>query len=100
VVAAMNRRALLNMLSIMKQLPVQLNDKTISKFEKINLADVLANLFISELYKAVISGLSRMSILVSIFMVLFGGVLQYIEWSILTGLVPLFTLGIFFGQLQ
>jgi hypothetical protein len=52
-VAAMNRRALLNMLSITKQLPIQLNDKTISNFEKINLADVLANLFISELYKAV-----------------------------------------------
>ncbi|MCM3570310.1 McrC family protein [Neobacillus mesonae] len=56
---ALNRRALLNMLSLTKQLPVQLNDQTISQFEKVDLAHILARLYITELFKAVKRGLYR-----------------------------------------
>ena len=56
---ALNRRALLNMLSMTKQLPVQLNDRTLSQFEKTDLSHVLAHLFITELYKALKRGIFR-----------------------------------------
>ncbi|MEY8757933.1 McrC family protein [Peribacillus frigoritolerans] len=56
---SLNRRSLLNMLSITKQLPVQLNDRTLSELEKIDLSHVLVYLFITELYKALKRGLYR-----------------------------------------
>lgn len=56
---ALNRRALLNMLSMTKQLPVQLNDRTLSQFEKVDLTSVLVHLYISELYKSLKKGLFR-----------------------------------------
>ena len=54
-----NRRCLLNMLSVTKQLPVQLNDQTMSKFEKVDLMHLLAYLYVSELYKALKKGIYR-----------------------------------------
>lgn len=57
--SALNRRALLNMLSMTKQLPVQLNDRTLSQFEKSDLSHVLADLFITDLYKALRRGIYR-----------------------------------------
>ncbi|WP_338452537.1 hypothetical protein R4Z09_12050 [Niallia oryzisoli] len=55
----LNRRALLNMLSLTKQLPIQLNDRTLSQFENFDLTHVLAFLYITELFKAVKRGLYR-----------------------------------------
>jgi len=47
------------MLSKTKQLPVQLNERTLSEFEKIDLSHVLAYLYITELYKALKRGIYR-----------------------------------------
>ena len=55
----LNRRALLNMLSVTKQLPVQLGDRTTSQYEKVDLSHLLAYLYISELFKAVKRGVYR-----------------------------------------
>ncbi|WP_077618321.1 McrC family protein [Bacillus sinesaloumensis] len=57
--SVVDRRALLNMLSITKQLPVQLNNQTISQYEKIDLSHLLAYLFVTELYKAIKRGIYR-----------------------------------------
>lgn len=54
-----NRRSLLNMLSLTKRLPVLLNERTLSDFEKVDLSHVLAHLFIIELFKALKRGLYR-----------------------------------------
>lgn len=54
-----NRRALLNMLSVTKQFPVQLNEQTTSKFESANLSHLIAYMFVSELYKALKRGIYR-----------------------------------------
>lgn len=54
-----NRRSLLNMLSVTKQLPVQLNERTLSEFEKVDLSHLLSYLFITELYKVLKRGMYR-----------------------------------------
>jgi 5-methylcytosine-specific restriction enzyme subunit McrC len=56
---SVNRRALLNMLNLTKQLPVQLHDRTLSQFEKVDLSHLLAHLFVTELYKALKRGIYR-----------------------------------------
>ncbi|MBZ5752594.1 McrC family protein [Metabacillus rhizolycopersici] len=56
---ALNRRSLLNMLSVTKHLPVSLNDQTRSHYEKVDLSHILAFIYISELFKAVKRGLYR-----------------------------------------
>lgn len=57
--AVINRRSLLNMLSMTKQLPVQLHDQTLSQFEKVDLLHLLIYLYVSELYKALKRGIYR-----------------------------------------
>jgi 5-methylcytosine-specific restriction enzyme subunit McrC len=47
------------MLSITNMLPVQLNDRTLSQFEKVDLSHLLAHLFITEVYKALKRGIFR-----------------------------------------
>ncbi|MGE7666643.1 McrC family protein [Ureibacillus composti] len=54
-----NRRALLNMLSLTRQLPVQLNERTLSEFEKADLSHILSYLYVTELFKALKRGLYR-----------------------------------------
>ncbi|MBU8792466.1 McrC family protein [Oceanobacillus caeni] len=54
-----NRRSLLNMLRVTKQLPVQLNNRTTSEFEKVDLSHLLAYLFVTEMYKTLRRGLYR-----------------------------------------
>jgi 5-methylcytosine-specific restriction enzyme subunit McrC len=56
---SVNRRVLLNMLNVTKQLPVQLHDRTLSQFEKVDLSHLLAHLFVTELYKALKRGIYR-----------------------------------------
>jgi 5-methylcytosine-specific restriction enzyme subunit McrC len=56
---SVNRRVLLNMLNMTKQLPVQLNERTLSQFEKVDLSHLLAHLFVTELYKALKRGIYR-----------------------------------------
>jgi 5-methylcytosine-specific restriction enzyme subunit McrC len=56
---SVNRRVLLNMLNMTKQLPVQLHDRTLSQFEKVDLSHLLAHLFVTELYKALKRGIYR-----------------------------------------
>jgi 5-methylcytosine-specific restriction enzyme subunit McrC len=56
---SLNRRALLNMLNVTKQLPVQLHARTLSQFEKVDLSHLLAHLFVTELYKALKRGIYR-----------------------------------------
>ena len=42
-----------------KQLPVQLNNQTISQFEKVDLMHLIAYLYVTELYKALKRGIYR-----------------------------------------
>lgn len=54
-----NRHALLNMLSITKKLPIEIHEKTLSNYEKVDLLHVLAKLFIVKLYKELKQGVYR-----------------------------------------
>jgi len=54
-----NRHALLNMLLVTKKLPIQIHVKTLSSYEKVDLSHVLANLYITELYKELKRGIYR-----------------------------------------
>ncbi|PMC35719.1 ATP-dependent helicase [Bacillus sp. UMB0899] len=56
---ALNRRALLNMLSVAKKLPVELTEQTLSQFEKVDLLHILARLYIVELMKTLNRGMYR-----------------------------------------
>ncbi|MFC4022322.1 McrC family protein [Oceanobacillus longus] len=55
----LNRRALLNMLAVTKKLPVELGEQTLSKFEKVDLIHILAQLYIKELSKTLHRGIYR-----------------------------------------
>lgn len=55
----LNRRSLLNMLSYTKKLPVELTDKTLSQYEKVDLLHILASLYISELTQTLHRGIYR-----------------------------------------
>lgn len=54
-----NRRALLNMLSYAKKLPVEITDRTISQFEQVDLLHILASLYIEELSRTLHRGVYR-----------------------------------------
>lgn len=54
-----SRRALLNMLSVSKKLPIELTDQTLSQFEKVDLLHILARLYIVELMKTLNRGMYR-----------------------------------------
>jgi 5-methylcytosine-specific restriction enzyme subunit McrC len=56
---ALNRRALLNMLSVAKKLPIELTEQTLSQFEKVDLLHILARLYIVELMKTLNRGMYR-----------------------------------------
>ncbi|WP_158282175.1 McrC family protein [Salipaludibacillus keqinensis] len=56
---SLNRRALLNMLSMTKKLPIAIGDKTLSTYEKVDLVHIIANLFIVELSKTLNRGMYR-----------------------------------------
>lgn len=55
----LNRRALLNMLSLTKKLPVEIADQTLSQYEKVDMLHILARLYVVELTKALHRGLYR-----------------------------------------
>ncbi|MBZ9533266.1 McrC family protein [Cytobacillus oceanisediminis] len=55
----LNRRALLNMLSVAKKLPIELTDQTLSQFEKVDLLHIIARLYIMELMNTLNRGIYR-----------------------------------------
>ncbi|MCL7748757.1 McrC family protein [Halalkalibacter alkaliphilus] len=55
----LNRRALLNMLSLTKKLPIEIGDKTLNQYEKVDLLHILASLYIVELTKTLHRGIYR-----------------------------------------